>query len=78
MGLSGGWVRETTTPDEPVALSYFIGSLLQVDLVDKQALLEEPNAAGRLAAEREILDREVAALRERVTTKMQFKLYTGQ
>ncbi len=78
MGLSGGWVRETTTPDEPVALSYFIGSLLQVDLVDKQALLEEPNAAGRLAAEREILDREVAALRERVTTKMQLKLYTGQ
>jgi len=51
---------------------------LQVDLVDKQALLEEPNAAGRLAAEREILDREVAALRERVTTKMQLKLYTGQ
>ena len=78
MGLSGGWVKETQTPEDPVTLSYFIGSLLQVDLAEKQALLEAPSVAGRLATERNILDREVAALRERVKTEMRLKLYTGQ
>jgi Lon protease-like protein len=50
-------------PAEPVALSYVIAALMVVDLPDKQALLAEPDAAGRLAAERAMLATETALLR---------------
>jgi Lon protease-like protein len=45
-------------PDDPVAASYAIGGLLQIELARKQALLEIPDAASRLRAELELLRRE--------------------
>jgi Lon protease-like protein len=45
-------------PDDPVAASYAIGGLLQIELSRKQQLLEIPDAASRLRAELEILRRE--------------------
>lgn len=45
-------------PDEPLAASYAVGGLLQVELTRKQHLLELPDAASRLTAELALLQRE--------------------
>jgi uncharacterized protein len=50
-------------PDEPVLLSYLVAASVIVDVPDKQALLAEPDAARRLAAERILLARETTMLR---------------
>lgn len=49
-------------PDDPVAASYAVGGVLQVELSRKQQLLEEPDASGRLRAELELLRRETLLL----------------
>jgi Lon protease-like protein len=49
-------------PDDPVAASYAIGGLLQIELSRKQHLLELPDAATRLRAELELLRRESSLL----------------
>jgi uncharacterized protein len=63
-----GPVREPELPDEPVALSYVIAATMIIDLRDRQALLAEPDAAGRLAAERALLSRETTMLRSLTST----------
>jgi hypothetical protein len=50
-------------PDEPVLLSYIVAASMIVELPDKQVLLAEPDAAGRLAAERALLAKETTMLR---------------
>ena len=50
-------------PDEPVLLSYLVAAAAVVDLPVKQSLLEAPDAARRLAAERVLLAREMQLLR---------------
>jgi Lon protease-like protein len=49
-------------PDDPVAASYAIGGLLQIELSRKQLLLEIPDAATRLQAELHLLRREARLL----------------
>lgn len=49
-------------PDDPVAASYGVAGVLQVELARKQQLLELPDAAARLRAELELLRREVRFL----------------
>lgn len=49
-------------PDDPVAASYAVAGMLQVELVRKQKLLELPDAASRLRAELGLLRREVRLL----------------
>ena len=49
-------------PDDPVAASYAIGGLLQIELTRKQHLLELPDAAARLRAELQFLRRESTLL----------------
>jgi uncharacterized protein len=49
-------------PDDPVAASYAVGGVLQIELARKQKLLEEPDAARRLHAELELLRREARFL----------------
>ncbi len=49
-------------PDDPVAASYAVAGVLQVELVRKQRLLELPDAAARLRAELAILRREASLL----------------
>lgn len=65
-GLSGGWVSNPKLPDDPVALSYFVAALLQVGGDEKQAVLEESSTAERLRMELRLLNRDRAALEERV------------
>jgi len=50
-------------PGEPVLLSYLVAAAMVVDLADKQRLLAEPDAARRLAADRDLLVRETRMLR---------------
>jgi len=45
-------------PDDPVAASYAIGGMLQIELSRKQHLLELPDAATRLRAELQLLRQE--------------------
>ena len=69
-GLSGGWVRESRLPTDPLDLSYFIGGMLQADLQEKQALLAEPSTSKRLETELDLLRREGEELRKQVTQQL--------
>jgi Lon protease-like protein len=51
-------------PDEPVLLSYLVAASMIIELSDKQGLLAQPDAVSRLAAERALLAKETAILRE--------------
>jgi hypothetical protein len=55
-------------PDEPAALSYLVATSMIIDLGDRQALLAEPDAVSRLAAERAMLSRETMMLRSLTST----------
>lgn len=49
-------------PSDPLALSYLISAALQVDVGDKQAMLEAATAASRLTLARRLLRRETALI----------------
>ena len=66
IGASGGWVRRTRVPSDPAALSYHIAGSMQMDLGDKQRLLESESAASRLQAEVDMLKRDSAALQRQM------------
>jgi Lon protease-like protein len=55
-------------PDEPILLSYLVAASMIIDLNDRQGLLAQPDAVRRLSAERALLARETAILREFGTT----------
>ena len=55
-------LKPISLPDDPVAASYAIGGLLQIELSRKQQLLELPDAATRLRAELDLLRRETSFL----------------
>jgi len=55
-------------PDEPILLSYLVAASMIIDLNDRQGLLAQPDAVRRLSAERTLLARETAILREFGTT----------
>ncbi len=51
-------------PDEPILLSYLVAASMIIEMGDRQGLLAEPDAVRRLSAERVLLARETAILRE--------------
>ena len=55
-------------PEEPVLLSYLVAASMIVELSDRQVLLAEPDAAGRLAAERALLTKETRIMRTLTST----------
>jgi Lon protease-like protein len=59
----GATVRIQELPDEPALLSFIVAAAMVIDLSDRQALLAEPDALGRLNAERGMLSRETSMLR---------------
>jgi uncharacterized protein len=59
----GATVRVEDLPAEPVLLSFLVAAAVVIDLPERQALLDEPDALRRLAAERAMLSRETAMLR---------------
>lgn len=55
-------ITPITLPSDPLAASYAVAGVLQVELSRKQRLLEAPDAAARLRAELAILQREAQLL----------------
>lgn len=55
-------LKPITLPGDPLAASYAVGGVLQIELTRKQQLLEMPDAATRLRAELELLRREARLL----------------
>ena len=72
-GLEGGWISQVRVPSDPIGLSYQIAGMLQIDLSEKQNLLEEPSAAQRLHAELEVLKRDMEPLKKRVSQELRQK-----
>jgi uncharacterized protein len=72
----GAHVKIPELPDEPVLLSYLVAAVVVVDLPVKQALLDEPDAVRRLAAERVLLAREMQMLRSLTATPAPDLRYT--
>ena len=70
VGTSGGWVRETRVPSDPAHLSYHIAAKMQMDLSDRQRLLEQESAERRLAAEIDMLKRNSRVLRQRMAWQL--------
>ncbi len=70
VGTSGGWVRETKVPSDPTRLSYHIAAKMQMDLSDRQRLLEQESAERRLAAEIDMLKRNSRVLRQRMAWQL--------
>ena len=73
MGISGGWIRYARVPSDPEALSFHIANSMQMDLPDKQRLLEYESAEERLTAETDILKRNYNAVRRRMAVEMMSK-----
>ena len=57
-------LKPIVLPDDPLAASYAVGGVLQIELTRKQQLLEMPDAATRLRAELALLRREARLLSE--------------
>lgn len=55
-------LKPIVLPDDPLAASYAVGGVLQIELLRKQQLLEMPDAVTRLRAELELLRREARLL----------------
>ena len=70
VGASGGWVSETRVPTDPARLSYHIASKIQMDLSDRQRLLEQDFAEQRLAAEIDLMKRNARLLRQQMTWQL--------
>ena len=51
-------------PDEPIMLSYLVAASMIIEMGDRQELLAQPDAVHRLSAERVLLARETAIMRE--------------
>ncbi len=69
-GLQGGWVNNFMAPLDPVSLSYFIASALQIDQLSKQELLEEKLVSKRLETELEILTRASLPIKQVVKRRL--------
>ena len=70
VGVAGGWVSQTRVPSDPEALSYHIANSVQMDVGDKQSLLEHDSSAGRLTAEVEMLRKSYEDLRRQMSWEM--------
>jgi Lon protease-like protein len=66
LGLRGGWVREVPSPTDPVALSFYVGSVLRGEAEERQRILEATTAAERLAMLVPVLQREELRIRSRL------------
>ena len=70
VGTSGGWVSDTKVPTDPAHLSYHIAAKVQMDIPDRQRLLEQEHAETRLAAEVDMLKRNSRVLRQQMAWQL--------
>lgn len=64
--LERGIVRRIRVPDDPATLAHLLSGIVQIDLLQKQALLESETVEERLAGLEAILDQELLMLRRRL------------
>jgi Lon protease-like protein len=64
--LERGIIRRIRVPDDPGTLAHLLSGIVQVDLVQKQALLESDTVEERLAGLEAILGQELLLLRRRL------------
>jgi Lon protease-like protein len=64
-------VQQPALPDDPALLSYLVAAAVQVDLPEKQQLLECADTSTRLRAELSLLRREHALLRSWIDGKVE-------
>jgi len=64
----GAQVSVPEVPDENILLSYIVAAAVVLDLLVRQQLLAEPNAAARLKTERALLTKEQQILRSLTAT----------
>jgi uncharacterized protein len=74
--LGRAQITVSDLPDEPSLLSYLVAAAVVVDLPVKQRLLEEPDAAHRLVAERSLLAAEMRMIRSLTVTAAPELRYT--
>ena len=72
LGLRGNWVREIDVETHPVALSYLVASTLDIDMSEKQRLLQTDNVEERLEHELLILEKEQKRLWENLENNNPF------
>ena len=70
VGASGGWVSETKAPTDPAHLSYHIAGKVQMDISDRQRLLEQESAEQRLSVEIDLMKRSSRLLRQQMTWQL--------
>ena len=70
VGTSGGWVSSTRVPSDPAHLSYHIASKMQMDVSDRQRLLEQEYVDQRLSAEIDLLKRNSRVLRQQMAWQL--------
>ena len=70
VGTTGGWVRATRVPSDPAHLSYHIAGKIQMDLSDRQRLLEQESAQQRLSAEIDLMKRNTRVLRQQMAWQL--------
>ena len=70
VGVAGGWVSRTRVPSDPESLSYHIANTVQMDIGEKQRLLEHESSASRLTAEVEVLKQGYQDLRRQMSWEM--------
>ena len=70
VGTTGGWVRATRVPSDPAHLSYHIAGKIQMDLSDRQRLLEQESAQQRLSAEIDFMKRNTRVLRQQMAWQL--------
>ena len=70
VGTTGGWVSKTRVPSNPAHLSYHIAAKVQMDLSDRQDLLEQPFALQRLNVEIDLLKQNSRVLRQQMAWQL--------
>lgn len=63
-GAGGGTLELPDLPDDPLVLSHLVAATVQVELSDRQALLEADDGRDRLRAELRLLRRETGLLQQ--------------
>ncbi|MPZ22546.1 MAG: hypothetical protein GEU28_03190, partial [Dehalococcoidia bacterium] len=69
LALTGQWVREVPRPQTPADLADYVAPRLSAPNETKQKLLEAASVAQQLEQERDLLNEEIPALRDRLRSQ---------
>ena len=73
MGLRGAWVREVSSPTDPIDLSFYASAVIRGERNERQRILQTPTAKERLAMLTPALQREYRRNRRRLEERFDTK-----